>query len=69
MMFVQCPFLPESASSGANCASERNNRCRAQTREFGAQLSKSCDPDAVRCALTCSIVDQMLQTMEEGTDD
>lgn len=69
MMFVQCPFLPESIGPRANCVTGWNSLCRAQTREFGAQLSKSRDPEAVRCALACSIADQMLQTMEEGADD
>lgn len=69
MMFVQCPFLPESTSFRANCASEWNYRCRAQTRDFGAHLSKSLDPEAVRCALACSIADQMMRTEREGADD
>lgn len=69
MMFIQCPFLPESTSPRANCASAWNNGCRAETRDFGTQFSKSIDSVAVRCALACSIVDQMLQTMEEGADD
>lgn len=73
--YVQCPFLSEPtvlyepASSRANCASARNNRCRAQAIELGTLVSKSSSLNDVRCALACSIAEQMLRTEREGADD